>query len=223
MKLSKDTLNIMKNFAAINPSLRLTPGNFIMTKSINGVAYAEANIADDIDVELNIYDLPNFLSILSQLGVDSTITLSDGDIVIQNGRAKVSLPDAEEKAIIVPKQRLRMPPADVEFDLKADDLAEILKITRVVGADRMAVTNRDGHLVIDTFAYEDGENARIRYSLQLGEYEGTNNFNFVLNLSNMSMTVADYKVVISSKGAAQFQGLNSSYVFVLETSSKHDF
>ena len=149
MKLTKETLSVMKNFAAINPSLRLTPGNFIMTKSVNGVAYAEATIADEIDSELNIYDLPNFLSILGQLGEGSEINLSNGEIVIQNGRAKVNLPDAESSVIVVPKQRLRMPPADVEFDLKAEDLAEILKISRAVGADRIAITNRNDHIVID--------------------------------------------------------------------------
>ncbi|UYD58046.1 DNA polymerase processivity component [Aeromonas phage avDM4] len=223
MKLTKETLSVMKNFAAINPSLRLTPGNFIMTKSVNGVAYAEATIADEIDSELNIYDLPNFLSILGQLGEGSEINLSNGEIVIQNGRAKVNLPDAESSVIVVPKQRLRMPPADVEFDLKAEDLAEILKISRVVGADRIAITNRNDHIVIDAFAVEDGDNARTRYSLTVCPYEGTNNFSFVINLENVSVVVADYKINISSKGAAQFQGINTAYVFVLETSSKHDF
>ncbi|QSJ03436.1 hypothetical protein [Aeromonas phage vB_AsM_ZHF] len=223
MKLTKETLSVMKNFAAINPSLRLTPGNFIMTKSVNGVAYAEATIADEIDSELNIYDLPNFLSILGQLGEGSEINLSNGEIVIQNGRAKVNLPDAESSVIVVPKQRLRMPPADVEFDLKAEDLAEILKISRAVGADRIAITNRDDHIVIDAFAVEDGDNARTRYSLTVCPYEGTNNFSFVINLENVSVVVADYKINISSKGAAQFQGINTAYVFVLETSSKHDF
>lgn len=223
MKLTKETLSVMKNFAAINPSLRLTPGNFIMTKSVNGVAYAEATIADEIDSELNIYDLPNFLSILGQLGEGSEINLSNGEIVIQNGRAKVNLPDAESSVIVVPKQRLRMPPADVEFDLKAEDLAEILKISRAVGADRIAITNRSDHVVIDAFAVEDGDNARTRYSLTVCPYEGTNNFSFVINLENVSVVVADYKINISSKGAAQFQGINTAYVFVLETSSKHDF
>ncbi|UOX40426.1 DNA polymerase processivity factor [Aeromonas phage GomatiRiver_11] len=223
MKLSKETLSIMKNFAAINPSLRLVPGHFIMTKSVNGVAYAEATIADEIDAELNIYDLPNFLSILSQLGDGAEITLSNGDIVIQNGRAKVNLPDAEAKAIIVPKQRLNMPPADVEFDLKAEDLAETLKISRAVGANRIAITNRNDNLVIDAFSSDDGDNPRTRYSLTLGPYEGTNNFSFVINLENMSVVLSDYHVNISSRGAAQFQGINSAYVFVLETSSKHDF
>jgi hypothetical protein len=223
MKLTKETLSVMKNFAAINPSLRLTPGNFIMTKSVNGVAYAEATIADEIDSELNIYDLPNFLSILGQLGEGSEINLSNGEIVIQNGRAKVNLPDAESSVIVVPKQRLRMPPADVEFDLKAEDLAEILKISRAVGADRIAITNRNDHIAIDAFAVEDGDNARTRYSLTVCPYEGTNNFSFVINLENVSVVVADYKINISSKGAAQFQGINTAYVFVLETSSKHDF
>ena len=223
MKLTKETLSVMKNFAAINPSLRLTPGNFIMTKSVNGVAYAEATIADEIDSELNIYDLPNFLSILGQLGEGSEINLSNGEIVIQNGRAKVNLPDAESSVIVVPKQRLRMPPADVEFDLKAEDLAEILKISRAVGADRIAITNRNDHIVIDAFAVEDGDNARTRYSLTVCPHEGTNNFSFVINLENVSVVVADYKINISSKGAAQFQGINTAYVFVLETSSKHDF
>ena len=54
MKFSKQTIDILKNFSQINSSIMLTKGSFIMTKSINSVVYAEAEIADVIDEDVGI-------------------------------------------------------------------------------------------------------------------------------------------------------------------------
>lgn len=225
MHFSKETLAILKNFSAINPSILLKPGNFIMTKSINGVAYAEATIQDAIDEELGIYDLNSFLSILNQFGEDSEVDVDHktSNLVISNNRAKVFCTNSDNTTIISPKQRLKLPVADLIFELKAEDLQDITKISRAVGADMIAITNREGRLVVDAFSSADSSACVTLYSLDIGEYDGTNNFRFVIALSNIRFILGDYKVLVSSKGAAKFEGLTATYVVVLETSSEHNF
>lgn len=224
MKFTKATIEILKNFATINTSIMLQPGQFVMTKSINGVAYAEANIPDTIDTPLGIYDLPSFLSILMQFGEDSEVTTDPQTqkIVISNKRAKVMCTDADASTIVSPKKRLQMPVADVIFELAEKDLNDITKISRTVGADMVAITTRDGRLFADAFSSED-QSKQTRYSLDIGEYDGQHKFSFVLNLANFKMLPGSYKVMISSKGAAKFESDTASYVIVLETSSESDF
>ncbi|TEX94751.1 LCP family protein, partial [Campylobacter sp. US53] len=85
MKLSKTTIDILKNFSQINPSIMLSKGSFIMTKSINSVPYAEAEISDVIDEDIGIYDLNSFLNQVNLVGTDADIKhdLATGEIVIR--------------------------------------------------------------------------------------------------------------------------------------------
>jgi len=224
MKFTKSTIDILKNFATINTSIMLQPGQFVMTKSINGVGYAEANITDTIDAPLGIYDLPSFLSILMQFGEDSEVTVDPETqkIVISNKRAKVMCTDADASTIVSPKKRLQMPVADIIFELSEKDMNDITKIARAAGADMLTITTRDGRLFADAFSSED-QSKQTRYSLDIGAYDGTNTFKFVLNMTNFKMLPGSYKVLISSKGAAKFESDVASYVIVLETSSESDF
>lgn len=223
MKLSKESITILKNFSTINPSIMLKPGTFIMTKSINGVSYAEATLPDEITEEMGIYELGAFLNIHNQFGEDSEITTNDtGDIVISNKRAKVNISSSDASMIVTPLQRIKFPVANVIFDLKTADLQDINKVARLVGADVISITTREGRLFID--ALNTNDNSAIpRYSLDIGEYEGGNTFSFVINLNNMKLIDDDYKVMVAAVGAVKFEGNHATYVVALEKASSHNF
>lgn len=105
MKFSKQTIDILKNFSQINSSIMLTKGSFIMTKSINSVVYAEAEIADVIDEDVGIYDLNSFLNMLNIVGTDAEIThdISTGEIVIRGDKMKIIERSADATTIPKPK------------------------------------------------------------------------------------------------------------------------
>ena len=67
MKLSENTLTILKNFAAINSGVVLSPGKKQRTISPEKSILVEAVLDDDIPSEFGIYDLNEFLGIFTFL------------------------------------------------------------------------------------------------------------------------------------------------------------
>ena len=188
MKLSKETLNILKNFSTINSGIMLKEGNFIMTRAVNGTTYAEATIADTIDFEVAIYELNGFLSILSLVNEDAEISQApDGNIKIADARSTIFWPAADPSTIVLPNKPIPFPTASVIVDFKGEDLQQLMRVSRGLQIDTIAITNTDGKIVLNGFnKVEDSGLTRIKYSLTLGDYEGDNNFNFIINMGNMN-------------------------------------
>ena len=90
MKLSKETTEILKNFAAINPSLVFQPGNVQKTVSPQKTVLAKANISENIGAEFAIYDLSQFISTVSMF-VDPDLSFGSESVVISNGKARTTL------------------------------------------------------------------------------------------------------------------------------------
>ena len=57
MKLSDNTLTILKNFAGINNSIIVKTGNTLRTISVANNIYAEATITEEFPRNFAIYDL----------------------------------------------------------------------------------------------------------------------------------------------------------------------
>jgi len=57
MQLSKETLNVIKNFSAINGSLMLKAGNKLATISEGKNVMAEVTITETFPSDFGIYDL----------------------------------------------------------------------------------------------------------------------------------------------------------------------
>lgn len=218
MKFTKQTIDILKNFSQINSSIMLNKGSFIMTKSLNSVTYAEAEIPDVIDEDVGIYDLNSFLNMLNVVGPDAEIIhdISTGQIIIRGQKMKIVERSADETTIIKPKKRLVMPVADLVFQINAGDFEKLIKASRMMKLTDLSVEPIDGKLIITAKSKE----SESTFSVEVGEYEGNNVFNFDMKIDNMQFINSDYKVEISSKGAAKFSSDNGvAYVVVLESTS----
>ena len=64
MKLSDNTLTVLKNFAGINNSILVKEGSRLRTISVAKNILAEADIKEDFPRDFAIYDLNQFLNCL---------------------------------------------------------------------------------------------------------------------------------------------------------------
>ena len=162
MKLSKDTIAILKNFASINSGILLSQGKFIMTRAVNGTTYAEANISDEIDFDVALYDLNSFLSILSLVSDDAEISMhTDGNIKIADTRSTVYWPAADKSTIVFPNKPIQFPVASVITEIKAEDLQQLLRVSRGLQIDTIAITNKDGSERLEDFYCVDADEQLI--------------------------------------------------------------
>ena len=99
MKFSKGTLAVLKNFAAINPSILIKPGDIISTVSPLDTILTRAKVADTFEDEFAIYDLAKFLGTMSLFKETPEITIGTGQLNIKLGKQRAKYTLAEPSMI----------------------------------------------------------------------------------------------------------------------------
>ena len=88
MKLSDNTLSLLKNFSTINQSILFKQGSKLRTISVMKNILAEATVDEELPKDFGIYDLNQFLN---GLGLHQSPELdfdNDGHVVIKDGRIR---------------------------------------------------------------------------------------------------------------------------------------
>ena len=75
MKLSEQTVSILKNFSTINQNLVIKQGSEISTMSAMKNIVSKAKVDETFPVEFAIYDLNEFLSAMSLLQIQTWISM----------------------------------------------------------------------------------------------------------------------------------------------------
>ena len=128
MKLSVDTLSVLKNFASINQGIMFKKGKTLRTVSAQKNVMAEATVSDEFPTDFGVYDLNNFLSVLSLHKEEPTIDFQDNNVLISGlqGRSKIKYRFcAPGMLVAAPDKAITMPDAEISFELKAEDLANM--------------------------------------------------------------------------------------------------
>lgn len=221
MKLTKETLNILKNFSTLNNGIILKEGNILITKNITNVVYAEATLNQTIEQEIGIYDLNAFLGNMNLVGDDADISVDErtGDIRISNDRVKINYPSSSSAAIVSPKGRVNAPASDVDYIVSNDDLKQIMKMSRHLQVSRLEFFPCDGRLMIRGWQEVDKEHPVEMFCLDMGEYTGTYDFHFFIRVDNMKLIDGDYKISFTRRKAAWLQTEHVSYMIACELDS----
>ena len=80
MKLSNETLTVLKNFAGINSGIEFKKGNKIATISSTKTILAKATLKDNFPEDFCVYDLNQFLSVHS-LHKDSELEFDPSNVM----------------------------------------------------------------------------------------------------------------------------------------------
>ena len=65
MNLSKETVAILKNYSSISQNILFTPGSVLKTRSVQNTILSSVTVPDVFPIEFGIYDLNEFLGVLS--------------------------------------------------------------------------------------------------------------------------------------------------------------
>ena len=217
MKLSKETLNLFKNFAGINSNLLLKSGSKIGTISAQKNVMASGSITETIPSEFGIYDLNEFLGALS-LFEDPELDFSEKFVTIKEAGNSIKYFAADASVLTVPQKEITFPEPEIAFVLTASTLALIQKTASVLRApDLSIVGNGDKlHVIVG-----DKKNATANsYEVDLGSTD--KNFRVNLKVENLKMLPGEYNVAISSKRISRFQG-NGDLVYYVAVESDSSF
>lgn len=202
MKLSNETLNVLKNFSTINQGLQFKKGTKLTTVSAGKTVLAQAVLKDDFPQDFCVYDLNQFLSVHS-LNKDSEIDFTESDIIFKSGKKKTNYRmTAKEMIVVPPEKEINLPSVDCEFSLSAEDYDSIMKAANVLSSPHIGVQSNGDSIEVVTFDAND--NSAHTNSTQVGEGNGKN-YKIVFKTENIKLIPGNYDVKISFKGIGHFQ------------------
>jgi len=223
MELSENTLGVLKNFSTINQNIIIREGNDIKTISEARNVVAQAIIDEKFDNEFGIYDLNEFINVLSLVDTprlkfsEDYVTIGDS-----TGRAKIKYYFSSQDTLTSPQKPVIMPNVEVEFTLTNDTLNKLKRAASTLGHTELSISNKNGVLCLSVV---DSQNTTSNtFSMDVdGKFEPTVPFNFVLNIPNLKILSGDYEVSISSKLISQFKHKekNILYWIALEKTSTY--
>jgi hypothetical protein len=224
MKLSSDTLNILKNFATINQGILFKKGKTLRTVSAQKNVMAEASITEEIPAEFGVYDLNNFLSVLTLHKDDPVIDFDNTNILISGlqGRSKIKYRFCAPNMIVAaPDKPISMPDAEINLSLNQEDFDWIMKAASVLSSNYVAVES-DGSKVF-VIALDMANDAAHTDALEICDGNG-DKYKMIFKVENLKMISGSYDIKISSKGISNFKhkALNLQYWVATETGSKFE-
>lgn len=217
MKLSKETLSLIENFSTINGSLLIKPGSKITTISESKNVVGDVSVSENFPVEFGIYDLKEFLGVVS-LFTNPSLEFNDKYVLVSDeGKSQVKYFAAGEGVVKAAPTTVKFPSADVEFELSTAQLAMIKRTSSVLKANDLSIVGADGQLkLVVADKKNDSSNA---YEVVIGETD--HEFKANLQIDNLKMLPGDYEVAISKKKISRFvnKGSDLTYFIAIEADS----
>ncbi len=218
MKLSDNSLTILKNFAGINNSIMVKQGNKLRTISVAKNILAEADIIEEFPRNFAIYDLNQFLNGLG-LHQDPDLDFTEESYIsIREGKRRVKYFFADPNVIISPPEKeIQLPSQDVCFQLDSVTLENLIKAAAVYQLRDLSAVGDAG--VIRLVVRDKKNDTSNEYSIVVGETDAKFTFNF--KVENIKIIPGAYDVVVSEKLLSQFSNTkyNLKYYIALEPDS----
>ena len=218
MKLSDNTLSLLKNFSTINQSILFKQGSKLRTISVMKNILAEATITEELPKDFGIYDLNQFLNGLALHQSPELDFANDGHVVIKEGRMRSKYFFADPNVIITPPEKaIDLPSEDVSFELRTEQLDKLLKAAAVYQLPDLAVVGGEG--VVKIVVRDKKNDTSNEFAVVVGETDKEISCNF--KVENIKILPGTYDVIVSQKLLSRFASKNHdlTYYIALEPDS----
>ena len=222
MKLSSNTITVLKNYASINQNLVIKEGKEITTMSAMKNIVARAEVEEEFPQEVAIYDLNEFLSALS-LFKSPNLEFQDTYVnITEENNPKTSLKYfySDPSVVTTPSKMITMPSNEVTFTLESATLSNITKAAAVIGSADLVLENSSG---TPSLTVKDKKNDTANsYSMGV-ETKGEGNFSFFFKVENLKLIDGKYNVEVSSKNISHMKNESTpiEYWIALEPESNY--
>lgn len=213
MKLSDETIAILKNFSTINQSLQFKNGNVLKTISPLKTIFAEATVTEQFPSTFALYDLNKLLAKIS-LYKDADLGFGADRLTIatSDNKKSDSIKYCSEKLITVPPEKsITLSDPDCEFSLSQEDLEWMRKSAGISGSPNF-VFESDGTTI--TFMATDlKDDSSDQSKIEIGTSD--KKFRVAMKVENFKMMDGSYDVAVSSKGMARFKNKNVDITYFI--------
>ena len=219
MKLSDTTVAVLKNYSTINQNLMIKAGSNLSTMSAMKNIVASADVQETFEKDVAIYDLNEFLAMLSLFN-NPELDFQDNYLVMsEEGSRKSSTFWYSDPSVVTTLTKdIAMPNPDITFSLSSEELSDVTKAAAVIGAPDMwldssglKVTDKKNDTANDYFL------PLVQKGSEVVDYK------FWFKVENLKILPGPYDVSVSSKNISNFKNsnVNIEYFIALEPESKY--
>ena len=228
MKLSNETVSVLKNFATINQNLVIKAGSSISTMSAMKNIVASAEVKEVFPIDFAIYDLNEFFSALSLFEKPKLDFKNDFVVMTEDGSTSKALKYwySDPSVVTTPTKEITMPECEVNFSLENNVLANVQKAAAVIGVPDMVLEAMDNGVAL--LKVTDKKNATANdYAVKVDvNNDDVKNlpYKFWFKVENLKLLSVTYDVAVSSKNISHFvnRNVDIQYWIALEPESKYD-
>ncbi len=222
MQISKQTIDVLRNFSLVNSSILINPGQELKTVSDMKTLLARASVMEEFPSQFAIYDLPQFLNVVT------APTFQGAEYDFEEDHLNISLNGAsckyfyaDESTVVTPTKDIRMPEGEITFDLTEDQIQTVRNIASILSTPDLACISEGGSTYLSVLDKKNSESNDFK--LEVGDGNGTS-YKMYFKMENLKLLKGDYTVDISSKNISHFahKNLDLEYWIALEPDSTYD-
>lgn len=222
MQISKETIEVLKNFNTINTNLIINVGNKIETISPSKDIIASYSSVDRFDKLISIYNLGEFLAIFSAFE-QPDIILDTKSLTFKSGKQKVNYIYADASLLISPpsnrdKLNSALENPAVKFNLSASTLTKLIRMASILSVEDLAICGDGKSIKLKVFD-KDVSSGNV---FELDTEEKTKNkFNILFKIPKLKVLDGSYVVEISDKMISRFShdSMDLNYIIAVESDS----
>ena len=219
MKISDNTISILRNFSDINANILFKPGKKLSTVSTMKNIMAEADVEDEFETEFGVYDLPEFLRALDSFKQPVLKFTGNTNLKIQDEKSTLSAryAFADKSTLRFPSKEIKMPDQTVAFTLKNEDYESVKKLYTNLSLPDIAFKGEGGKIKLVAL---DKKNSNSNVSsIIVGDTDIE--FTAYIKAENMKIVPGDYDVALSKAKIAHFinKKVKVQYWIALEADS----
>jgi len=224
MKISQETINILKNYSTINSNIIIEPGKTLKTFATSKTIMAIASIEEDFPKEVCIYDMHIFLGVLT-LFDEPDIDFKEKYMVISESEGKsIKLKYFYAAKNVIPTAKcgiISLPDSLVKFILNESDLHKLVRASATLKLEDFTIESDGNRVSLSVFNKEDDKGCN-RFSVDVGEGNG-DEYQIIIKVKNLLMIQGTYDVeVCKTKPITQFKNVDKdiTYYIAIDPTSK---
>lgn len=206
MKLSKETIEVLKKVYEVNQSVKFVQDETtIKVKSTDNTLLMHAPIEEEFPRDFHVYDLREFLSVLSIIP-DPSLDFSDDKFLkvqSEDGKQKLRYLEADPQFVqSYTDKEPKLPAVDFEVDVTENQFSSVMKAAQTMRLDNVGFVCDGETITLSAFNKNNGDN-KTTNNFDIDLAEGDTEFQMFYKIDSQNVGVllgeGDLKFEVSSK------------------------
>lgn len=223
MKISEDTLKMLKWMSTVNGGIKIDPGNRLYSKAESQAMACVCEVAENFEQPFVTTNLQKFLQLVDLID-DPDFEFKEDSVIITSGDGKnkvrflQSNPALVNQSNKIPKEQ---PDVAITFNLASADLQKVFNSAKVLCVSDITLHTKEGNIYM-TVSNKSMNSSSDYVDVKVGECEPDLDISFAFKKQNLKLiTDYSYEVTVYSVGLARFLASDSAYnvfdVYVVTT------